>query len=353
MTYQLTIEPLGETVVIEDGQTILDACLRSGIYLPYQCNHGLCSTCKLSVIDGEVDHGAASPFALMDYEREEGRALACCATAMSDLTIEADVEVDPDALHLEVRDVVGTVRRFASLTPDILGIWLAIDGEGMPFQAGQYVNVDIPGCAEPRSFSIASSPVDPNLLELHIRKVPGGVGTEWLHANVVEGLRLRLTGPLGRFFVRASSADPIIFLAGGSGLSSPKSMSLDLLEKGWEGSITLIHGVRTAQDLYFADEFRSLEKDYPSFRYVPVLSQAADDEVWGGSVGFVHQVAEELFEGSFKGHKAYLCGPPPMIDACIRSLMKGRLFEKDIFTETFLTKSDGESLAKSPLFKKI
>lgn len=353
MTYQLTIEPLGETVGIEDGQTILDACLRNGIYLPYQCNHGLCSTCKLSVVDGEVEHGAASPFALMDYEREEGRALACCATALSDLTIEADVEVDPDALHLEVRDVVATVRKVEALTPDILGIWLEIGGEGMPFQAGQYVNVEIPGCTEPRSFSIASSPSTPNLLELHVRKVPGGLGTEWLHSHVVEGLDLRVTGPLGRFFVRASSADPMIFLAGGSGLSSPRSMVLDLLEKGWIGPITLIHGVRTVNDLYYSDDFVALSNKHKNFQYEPVLSEQSSGSEWSGSVGFVHQIAEQLFEGMFKGHKAYLCGPPPMIDACIRSLMKGRLFEKDIFTETFLTKSDGENLAKSPLFKKI
>lgn len=353
MTYELTIEPLGETIAIEDGQTILDACLRNGIYLPYQCNHGLCSTCKLSVLDGEIDHGDASPFALMDYEREEGRALACCATAQSDLTVEADVEVDPDALHLQVQDVVGTIVRIEALTPDILGLWLEIAGDGLPFQAGQYVNVEIPTCSEPRSFSIASAPANPNMIELHVRKVPGGMGTEWLHKNAVLGLKLRLTGPLGRFFVRASSSDPIIFLAGGSGLSSPKSMTLDLLDKAWRGPITLIHGVRTAKDLYFADDFRELAKEHDNFRYIPVLSQATADDMWDGTTGFVHEAAEAVFERSFKGHKAYLCGPPPMIDACIRTLMKGRLFEKDIFTETFSTKSDGENLAKSPLFKKI
>ncbi len=353
MSFELTIEPLGETITIQDGQTILDACLRNGIYLPYQCNHGLCSTCKLSVLEGEVDHGEASPFALMDYEREERRALACCATARSDLVVEADVEVDPDALNLDVRDVVGTVARLENLTDDILGLWLSIPGEGLPFQAGQYVNVEIPGCAEPRSFSIASAPADPNTIELHIRKVPGGIATEWLHQNAHIGLELRLTGPLGRFFVRASHAEPIIFLAGGSGLSSPKSMTLDLLDSGWTGPITLIHGVRTAKDLYFESEFRQLASENSNFNYVPVLSQSSSDDSWGGARGFVHEAAEALFGGSFRGHKAYLCGPPPMIDACIRSLMKGRLFEKDIFTETFLTRSDSETAAKSPLFKKI
>ena len=92
MSYQVTIEPLGTTIEVEDGQTMLDAALRAGIYLPHACCHGLCGTCKVQVVDGEFEHGAASPFALMDVEREEGRCLACCATPTSDVVIEADVD---------------------------------------------------------------------------------------------------------------------------------------------------------------------------------------------------------------------------------------------------------------------
>lgn len=61
MSYELTIEPIGEVIEVEEGQTILDACLRAGIYIPYQCNHGLCSTCKVDVIDGDVDLGRRPP----------------------------------------------------------------------------------------------------------------------------------------------------------------------------------------------------------------------------------------------------------------------------------------------------
>ena len=92
MSYQLTIEPLGQTIEIEDGQTILDAALRAGIYLPHACCHGLCATCKVQVVDGEVDHGVASSFALMDFERDENKCLACCAMPESDLVIEAVFE---------------------------------------------------------------------------------------------------------------------------------------------------------------------------------------------------------------------------------------------------------------------
>ena len=72
-----------------------------------------------------------------------------------------------------------------------------------------------------------------------------------------------------------------------------------------------------------------------------------------GETGFINDVAERHFDGDFKGHQAYLCGPPPMIEASINSLMKGRLFEKDIFMEKFLTREDGQEVKKSPLFKRI
>ena len=64
MSQQLTIEPLGATIDVEDGQTILDAALRQGIYIPHACGHGLCGTCKVTVLGGDVDHGLANPFAL-------------------------------------------------------------------------------------------------------------------------------------------------------------------------------------------------------------------------------------------------------------------------------------------------
>ncbi len=104
MSQQLTIEPLGATIEVEEGQTILDAALRQGIYIPHACGHGLCGTCKVQVNQGEVDHGAANPFALMDFERDEGKALACCATLQSDATIEADIDEDPDARIIPVLD---------------------------------------------------------------------------------------------------------------------------------------------------------------------------------------------------------------------------------------------------------
>lgn len=355
MSYQLTIEPLGATIEVEENQTLLDAALRQGIYLPHACGHGLCGTCKVQVCDGEVDHGPANPFALMDFERDQGKTLACCATLQSDATIEADIDEEPDARIIPVRDFDTTVSRIENLTPTIKGIFLKLD-KPIEFQAGQYVQVVIPGVEGGRAFSIANSPAQvaaSGEIELNVRIVPGGAGTQWLHRQLAVGDRLRVSGPYGRFFVRRSAALPMVFMAGGSGLSSPRSMIVDLLETGCTLPITLIYGQRTAEELYYDAQFRKLADEYPNFSYVPALSLAqADGAKNGCATGFVHEAAQAHFGGNFAGVKAYLCGPPPMIEACIGTLMKGRLFERDIYTEKFLSAADATQ-QRSPLFRNV
>ena len=352
MSYQLTIEPIGEVIEVEEGQTILDACLRAGIYIPYQCNHGLCSTCKVDVLEGETDVGDASPFALMDFEREEGKVLACTCTLESDAVIEADIEEEEDAEYISINDYNGTVLEISQVTPIVKKIIIKVD-EAVEFQAGQYVQLDIPTVKGARAFSIANSPHKSDHIELHVRLVEGGLGTSYLHHSLKEGDPLSFSAPYGHFFVRKSQDKPMIFIAGGTGLSSPKSMIDELLSDGYSKAITLFHGVCSKDDLYYQDYFMSLEKHHDNFKYIAALSDKKDDDDWDGEEGYIHEAAERYFEGSFAGHQAYLCGPPPMIEASIKALMKGRLFENDIYCEKFLSQADGEIDKKSPLFKRI
>lgn len=353
MSYQLTILPLGSIIEVEEGQTLLDAALRAGIYLPHACCHGICSTCKVQVVDGEVDHGAASSFALMDFEREEQKCLACCATPQSDVVIEAEIDEDADAQNLPVCDYVGTVSRIQSLTPTIKGVWIKLDApKGIHFQAGQYVNLHLPDDIGSRAFSLASPPTADNEVELNIRIVPGGQATSYMHERLNVGERLRISGPYGRFFVRKSAGVPMIFMAGGSGLSSPRSMILDLLAEASTLPITLVYGQRVRAELYYHDEFIDMAERYSNFNYVPALSGEPEGSDWQGFRGFVHEAAKAHFNNDFRGQKAYLCGPPLMIDACISTLMQGRLFERDIYTEKFISAADAQQI-RSPLFRSI
>ena len=353
MTHTVTIEPIGEQIEVEEGQTILQAALRQGVWLPFACGHGTCATCKVQVLEGDVDVGEASPFALMDVERDEGKVLVCCATVESDVVIEADIDVDPDFEGHPVEDYVATVTNIVELSPTIKGIHLKLD-RPMTFQAGQYINIELPGVEGPRAFSLANPPGRADEVELHVRLVEGGAASGYIHQQLQVGEELKLSGPYGQFFVRNSQDGDLIFIAGGSGLSSPQSMILDLLEQGDSRHITLFQGARNLAELYNRELFETLARDHDNFTYVPALSDVADGDDWDGQRGFVHEAAKAHFDGRFAGHKAYLCGPPPMIDAAITALMQGRLFERDIFMERFLTAADGAGEAqRSALFKKI
>ena len=351
MSYQLTLEPLGATIEVEEGQTILDAALRQGIYIPHACGHGLCGTCKVTIESGEVDHGAANPFALLDFERDEGKTLACCATLQADTTIEADIDEDPDAEIIPVQDFQSVVSRIVDLTPTIKAIYLKLD-KPLHFQAGQYVQLQVPGVEGGRAFSIANSPQQVKAkgeIELNVRIVKDGKATQWLHHQLKEGDPLKLSGPYGRFLVRKSAQMPVVFMAGGSGLSSPRSMILDMLATGSQVPMTLVYGQRSQDELYYDSEFKALAAEHANFTYVPALSEGSSADV---AQGFVHEVAKAHFKGDFSGHKAYLCGPPAMIEACISTLMQGRLYERDMYTEKFLSAADAEQV-RSPLFKRV
>lgn len=353
MTYEVTIEPTGDVIEVEEGQTILDAALRQGVWLPFACGHGTCATCKCQVTDGDVDLGNASPFALMDMERDEGMILACCATPESDLTIEADIDVDDDFAGYPVQDFTATVTEIRDLSPTIKGIHFELDSD-MEFQAGQYINLNIPGVEGSRAFSIANKPSDKGRLELHVRHVPEGAGTTYLHNELKVGEQLQVSGPYGQFFTRLSDAKDVIFIAGGSGLSSPQSMILELIERGDPRKIYLFQGARNVAELYNREIFEALAAEQDNFHYIPALNAPEDGDQWQGFTGFVHEAVNDYFDGRCDGHKAYLCGPPPMIDAAITTLMQGRLFERDIHMERFFTAADGaEEQSRSALFKRI
>ena len=353
MSYQVTIEPTGEQIEVEEGQTILQAALRQGVWLPFACGHGTCATCKVQVLEGEADLGAASSFALMDMERDEGKILACCAIPQSDMVIEADIDADPDFLGHPVEDYRAVVSALVDLSPTIKGVHLKLD-RPMAFQAGQYINLQLPGIEGTRAFSLANPPSRADEVELHIRRVDGGLATGKIHDDLKVGDTVDLSGPYGQFFVRTSQSGDLIFIAGGSGLSSPQSMILDLLEAGDSRQIVLFQGARNRAELYNRELFEALAREYANFTYVPALSQADEDSDWTGFKGYVHDAAKQHFDGRFNNRKAYLCGPPVMIDSAITCLMQGRLFERDIFMERFYSAADGsEQTQRSALFKRI
>ena len=357
-TFTITVEPLGREIECREDQTILDACLRNGVWLPHSCTHGTCATCKSDMLDGDVDHGDASSFALMDFERDEGKLLTCCAKPRSDVVIEADIDVDEDVEVHPVQDYVGTVVGLDDIARDTRRLVIELD-RPMAFNAGQYLKFQVPGKDADRTYSIANPPTEQRRLEFHIRRTPGGLASDgWIFGAMAVGDEVRLSGPYGRFVLKVGDDRDAVLVAGGTGLAPIKSMIRHALENdAYDGHLTLYQGGRSREWLYDVDEFRRLEAEHSSkFTYRPCLSEETAEEVGEDAEAYGYGLVTDVIaadHASLSGGAGYLCGPPLMVEAALKTLMSKRLFPRDIFREDFFDESDKASGGlKSPLIKR-
>lgn len=364
-SYTITVEPLGREVECRADQTILDACLRNGVWLPHSCTHGTCATCKAEVLDGDVDHGGSSSFALMDFERDEGKVLPCCAMPRSDVTIEADIDVDESIEVFPVEDYTGTVVELTEIARETRRLVIELDRD-LAFNAGQYLKFQVPGRdGQPpvdRTWSIASPPTETRRIEFHVRRVPGGRGTDgWVFGELAVGDPVFVSGPYGRFVLKVGDDRKAILVGGGTGLAPLTSMVRHALENdAYEGELVLYAGGRSREWLYDEALFRSLAADFADrFTYRPCLSEETADEVTasgGDAAAYGYGMVTDVISAdhpSLSGCSGYLCGPPPMVEAALKTLMGKRLFPRDIHREDFFNEGDkATGGVKSPLIKR-
>lgn len=302
MTY-LTLPQQGRRIAVGDSKTILQAALDAGIAYPHSCRSGRCGACKSRLVSGHVELGRHSPFALSEQERADGFILACRAVPTDDVVVEwLDESFHAEPAEAQDAEIVAIDR----MTHDILSIRLALtDRASFRFAAGQYLSLEVPGAPQ-RNYSIASRP-DEELVELHVRAVPGGLTSGLIHASLATGDKVRIEGPAGSAYLREAHAGPIVALAGGSGLAPIKSIVEAALHAGMEQPIHVYFGARAERDLYLVEHFRALARQFRNLAFVPVLSQAASD---GWRSGFVSDaVAQDHHD--LTGAKAYVAGPRP------------------------------------------
>ena len=296
MTFSITLKPSNHSFPIEAGETILDAALKYGYTLPYSCREGVCGVCKGRVLQGSVDHGNFLGSVLTASEREAGMALFCCAMPESDLVVECR-EINT-ARDIPVKTMPCRVEKTQRMADDVMVLYLKPpSSERMQFLAGQYINV-LAKEGRPHSFSLGNAPHDDELLQLHIRLIPGGAFTRHVFTQMKERDILRIKGPLGTFFLREDSAKPAILIASGTGIAPVKAIIEHALYTGLKRPMHVYWGTRKLADLYLLDLMRQWEAR--GIRFTPVLSEALAADHWQGKTGFVHQAVMEDY-GDFPG----------------------------------------------------
>lgn len=328
MSY-LTLPQPGRRIAVSDNKTILQAALDAGIAYPHSCRSGRCGACKSRLLSGRVEMGKHSPFALSEQERADGFILACRAVPSDDVAVEwLDDTFDPAPPVAQDAEVVALDR----MTHDILAIRLRLDNrENFRFAAGQYLSLTVPG-APSRNYSMASQP-DEELVELHVRAVPGGRTSGLIHASLAASDRVRIEGPAGSAYLREAHEGPIVALAGGSGLAPIKSIVETALQAGMDQPIHIYFGARAERDLYLVEHFRALERQFANLTFVPVLSQAAAP---GWRSGFVTDALAEDHV-TLPGGKAYVAGPPAMVESCLPVLARLGIAASDVHADVFFT----------------
>jgi CDP-4-dehydro-6-deoxyglucose reductase, E3 len=331
MSYQVTILPSGHKFTVKPNETLLGAALNAGFALPYGCRNGACGACKGKVLAGSVDYGVHQDGALSHEEKLKGLALFCCTKAESDLTIE--VKEVGAAKDIPIRTLPCRVERMQKLADDVMAVWLKLpSNERLQFLAGQYIDFLLKD-GKRRSFSLANSPEDDGLLELHIRHVPGGQFTDHVFGSMKEKEIMRISGPYGSFFLRESDK-PAIFLAGGTGFAPIKSLLKHAFQHEVQRRFVLYWGAKSLPDLYQAEVPGEWQRAHQNFSFIPVLSNARPEDRWSGRIGFVHQaVLADISDLS--GYEVYACGAPPMVDSARREFMARGLPADAFFADSF------------------
>lgn len=318
----------GKNFVIESGNSLINAALSAGVYLPYSCNTGRCGSCKCRVLKGKTII-LKEELGLSAEEKNDGWILSCARSVQTDVTVE--IEDLSEFLPPPIKTFPCRINAIDKLSGGVMCIKLRIppnsDFNAMP---GQYIDLIGPGGVR-RSYSLANYNSFNKYLEFHIREVEGGVMSDYWFSRARINDLLRLNGPMGTFFLRNLKNLHLVFLATGTGIAPVKAMLEKLAVAPASDqalSVTLYWGGREPQDLYCDPR-----QWYTDLKYNPVLSRASDE--WLGSRGYVQKVFLDD-RPDLKKTVVYACGSSDMIRSAKAELIQSGLPEQRFYSDAFV-----------------
>lgn len=320
-------------VVVENTRTVLDAALESGAPLIHQCHSGSCSSCIATLSSGDACTRPGASASLLGSEYAAGQRLLCVTQAHSNCTFELPY-TSTAGLNAPVtaHAFVNGVERIAS---NVMRLSLELaDDNWLDFRPGQYLQVEVPGTGEVRSYSPSSIAAELPHLQLLIRLLPGGAMSGWLEHQARPDDVVKIKGPYGAFYLREEHRRAKhIFVAGGTGLAPILSM-IDGIRQ-WGGRkppMLLSFGCATPDALFSLDDIELRQQWLPTLEARICVDRGATDGLHAGSPVSALRDSDVAGPDSV----AYLCGPQPMIDAATRRLIELGVPRERIFSEQFV-----------------
>lgn len=338
MSFTVKIRGRDDVVPVEIGQSILEAALAQGLPYPHGCRSGNCGACKSELVSGEVEMSPYSEYALSAAEKEQGLILACRAVPWSDAEV---IWLDPsDSVAHPIRHMTCRVTALDRPTHDIRRVRMAVERGGpFDFSAGQYAQVSFDGLPG-RDYSMANRPEE-NELEFHIRLTAGGTVSPFVAEELKVGDTARVVGPYGASHWRSNHRGPVLAAAGGSGLAPIKSIVEEALAGGFDKPLHLYLGVRAERDVYLEAHFDALSARHPNLTFTVVLSET--DGPTERRTGFLADTIAQDFD-NLEGYKAYLAGPPIMVETVTQTLKTLGVRRQDCHADAFYTEAEKAKL---------
>jgi len=350
-------------ITVSPGSTLLSTLSSNGIFLPSACGGGgTCGMCKCQILEGG---GAILPTETGFFTRKEQHnnwRLGCQVKVRENLKISL-----PEAVlgikkwECEVvsnRNVATFIKEFVVKLPD---------GEALDFEPGGYIQIDVPRYEVSyrdfviddefkgdwdkynmwdlrgknsdetfRAYSMANYPAEKNLIKLNIRiatppwdnarkqfkNVPSGICSSYIF-SMKKGDKVMISGPYGEFHIKHTKNE-MIYIGGGAGMAPLRSHIFHLFHTlKTDRKVSYWYGARSLRELFYEDEFRAIEKEFPNFRFNIALSEPLPEDNWTGMTGFIHQVLLDNYLGKHETPEDieyYFCGPPVMNNAVVKML---------------------------------
>jgi CDP-4-dehydro-6-deoxyglucose reductase len=313
----------GDTPVeIAPGETVLSALLAAGIDAPHSCRAGLCQTCLLQAVDGEIP--AAAQQGLTEAQKMQGYFMPCICVPKGPMRV---VRIGEALGETEV-----VARAIDRLSPTVIRLRLE-PAEPFAYRSGQFLALKAPGGIV-RNYSIASHPEAEEFIELHIRLLPNGRMSELISQRLSLGDRLHIAGPFGTCFYDDADRDrPLALIGAGTGLAPLWGVLRDALKRGHSGPIRLYHGARERSGLYLVEELRELAEEHAHFSYIPCVR--GDIGPAGGDL----EAAVIEGESQPSGSSFFLCGGAELVGRLKRGLYLRGAKLQQIRTDIFLPAS--------------
>ena len=345
-----------KTITTRPGSTLLSALAGQSVFLPSACGGGgTCAMCECQVFEGGGEILPTETGHINRKQAKDNWRLACQVKIKENMKIHVPDEI------FSIQKWECTVESNQNVATFIKELVLNLpEGENLDFQAGGYIQIDIPeyhnlgfndfSIEEEyhpdwdkykiwdlvanndesvfRAYSMANHPAEGNRVMLNVRiatpppplwdQVPPGLASSYIF-NLKPGDKVTISGPYGEFFIKDSDRE-MVYIGGGAGMAPMRSHLFHLFHTLKTGrKVSFWYGARSVREMFYDEHFKQIEKQFPNFTYKVALSEPMEEDNWSGHTGFIHQVLHDEY---LKDHEDptelefYMCGPPPMINAC-------------------------------------